>query len=190
MSICYYLVMHMKDWVSDNIIYRFCGCSYANTQEELFDTLEDLIPKEFLNRDISDLGCGDGTNSLRIKKIFKAKSIKGYERNPHLVSMAKENDLDVVTCDLTKEVPNGDLAIFSLSLHHIPNSEKAKILKQVAQNFNYVFLLEPVLDLWHFLFDFGYALSHKDWIKLFDESFSEYELLEHQKFLVVFSKKS
>jgi len=181
--------MNIREWIADNIGYRFSGCSYAKYHDRIFDPIKELIPDKFKNRAVSDLGCGDGQNTLRIKRIFDAKTIIGYERNPHLVERARERGVEVEQLDLNKSIPRGEMATFSLALHHIDNKNKVKVLKEVAENFKYVFLIEPMNDLYHRLFDAGHVLSKEKWLKVFDEALGSYSLHEQGNHLIVFYKK-
>lgn len=178
--------MGIREWIADNIAYRFGDCGYAKGHDKIFDPLEKLVPKNFKNRKISDLGCGDGQNTLRIKKIFNAKEIVGYERNPHLVKQAQRRGIKTTQMDLTKKIPQGEMATFSFALHHIKDKDKVGVLKKVANNFDYIFLIEPVNDIWHVLFDGGDVLSRKGWIKVFDKALGKYQLHQQGKHLAVF----
>lgn len=181
--------MSIKEWIADNVGYRFCGCAYAKYHERIFESIRELIPEEFLYKDISDLGCGDGTNSLRIKDIFQAKSVIGYERNPYLAQRARAKGLIIKPIDLNREIPSGEMATFSFALHHIRDKDKVTVLKKAADNYVYVFLIEPLRDLYHLLFDAGYPLKKKEWIKVFDEALGNYKLYHQGNNLIVFFKK-
>ncbi len=80
--------MNIREWIVDNIAYRFGGCGYAKYHDRIYDPIKKLIPLDFMDREIFDLGCGDGQNTLRIKKVFEAKSMVGYERNSYMVEKA------------------------------------------------------------------------------------------------------
>ncbi len=180
--------MNVRHWIADNIGYRFSGCFYAKAHDHIFNHIETKIPKEFLGKRISDLGCGDGSNTLRIKRVFKAKSIVGYERNVYNVERAKKKGLKVKRLDLNSKFPKGELASFTFSLHHLEDKERS--LKKVKDNFNYIFLCEPCNDLYHRLLDAGSPLSKEGWIKLFDSVLGKYELHQYKNNLIVFYRKS
>jgi len=180
--------MNIRHWIADNIGYRFSGCFYAKTHDHIFNFIETKIPKEFLGKSISDLGCGDGLNTLRIEKIFKAKNIVGYERNSYLIERVERKGLKVKRSNLNSNFPKGELASFTFSLHHLDDKEKS--LRKARDNFNYIFLCEPCNDLYHRLLDVGRPLIKKDWIKLFDKVLGRYELHQYKNNLIVFHKKS
>ena len=62
--------MKIRKWIEENIMFRRFGCWNTIFHKSLFDFIESKIPKAFLEKEISDLGCGDGTNTVRIKKLF------------------------------------------------------------------------------------------------------------------------
>src|SRR3989344_6405715 len=143
--------MNIREWIADNIIYRFGGCFYAKTHDHIFDYIAPITPDEFKGRAVSDFGCGDGTNTIRIAETFKSKSITGFEINKFLVKSARKKGLNVKKWDLDKKVPKGEMATFTFALHHIKDKEKC--LREIKRNFKYVFLIEPCNDLYHRLLD-------------------------------------
>jgi len=179
--------MKIREWLADNIGYRFSGCLYAKSHDHIFDYISSVIPNEFTGKEISDLGCGDGTNTLRLKEIFKPKSITGYERNEYLIKKAKEKGLKVKRTDLNKEISRGELAAFTFSLHHI--ADKEKCLRSIKRNFKYIFLIEPCNGLYHKLLDAGDPLSKEDWRKLFDKVFGKYKSYQYKNNILVFYTK-
>lgn len=179
--------MNVREWIADNLIYRFGGCFYSRTHDHVFDQIASVVPEKFMRRHVSDLGCGDGTNTQRIKEVFKAKSITGYELNEHLVKRAREKSLKIKKSDLDKKVPKGELATFVFALHHIKDKEKC--LRKVKKNFDLVFLIEPTNDLYHRLFDAGDPLSENEWKELFDKVFGKYSMHRYKSSVVVFYSK-
>lgn len=117
--------MNIRAWIADNIGYRFFGCAYNATTQPLFDYLATVAPKHLLGRRIADMGCGDGTNTLRIRNIFRPKEIVGYERNPYLIERARVHGLTVHEYDLNKAIPKGEMGVFMLSLHHLTDKKKS-----------------------------------------------------------------
>lgn len=178
--------MRIKEWIAENIGYRFFGCFYNTLNKPLFDFIESEVPKDFLNRNISDLGCGDGSNTLKIRRIFKAKEVIGYDHNDYLLRKAHKKGLKVEKIDLDKEMPRGEMAVFTFSLHHLKDKEKA--LRNVIANFDYLFLCEPIKDLYHALLDAGKPLRREEWIEIFDKILKSYRLYQFKNNLVVFYK--
>jgi len=180
-------MMDIKEWIAENIGYRFFSCFYNIFNKPLFNYTKSKIPDDFFGREISDLGCGDGSNTLRIKRIFKPKSIVGYDHNDYLLKRARKRNLKVKKLDLNKEMPKGEMATFTLALHHLKDKEKA--LRETVKNFRYFFLCEPIRNLYHALLDGGKTLPKQEWIDLFDKVFKDYTLFQFQSSLIVFYKK-
>lgn len=177
-------MMEIKEWIANNIGYRFGGCFYAKTHDHIFNFISSLIPEEFKGRVVSDLGCGDGTNTFRIKKVFNAKDVVGYEKNDYLIKRARKNGLRIVKMDLDKKIPKGELAVFTFSLHHIKDKERC--LANVKKNFKQIFLIEPCNDLYHRLLDAGDPISREDWIQLFDKVLGKYKKFDYKNNIIVF----
>lgn len=104
--------MHLQQWLAEHIGYRFFGCEYNSRTGPIFDFIKSKVPRSFLEKRIADLGCGDGTNTLRIKRIFRPKEIVGYEQNDYLIERAKKLGVKVHKRDLNKGFPHGDMATF------------------------------------------------------------------------------
>lgn len=179
--------MGFKEWLAEEIGYRFFGCLYNRFHDPLFNFIATKVPADFLGRNVYDLGCGDGSNTLRIGRIFKAHRLTGYDHNNHLLQRARRQGLEVKKVDLNTELPSGELAAFTFSLHHFKNKEE--ILKRAVQNFDRLFLCEPIKDLYHALFDAGKPLKRVDWLLLFDKTLKRYVLHQFKNQLIIFYRK-
>ena len=179
--------MRLQEWLWDHLYYRFWGCYNSENQGHIFNYIESVIPKSFQRKFLSDLGCGDGKNTLRIKKAFKTKGINGYDRNKHLVKRAVLNGINAKVLDLEKYMPKGEQGSFIMSLHHLKNKEV--ILRKAKENFKQLFLCEPCLTFRLRLIDGGKPLSKKDWISLFDKVFGNYQLYEYLNLMMVFYER-
>ena len=168
--------------------YRLVGNFVANLHSRpYFDFLKGRVPPEFLGREVSDLGCGDGFATRKIVELFKAKSIKGYELNDDLIKRARKRGLVVEKIDLEKEIPAGELAVVWGVLHHL--KDKENFLKRIRSNFNYAVFNEPIKAVWAFL-DGGQPLAEEEWRKLFSEILGNCDILRFKDQLFVFWKKS
>lgn len=179
--------MNVREWIADNVGYRFFGCAYNATTQPLFDYLATVTPKEFLGRSIADLGCGDGINTLRTQKIFRPNAIVGYERNSYLIERARDRGITVRQRDLNESIPKGEMGVFMLSLHHLTDKQEA--LTQTTRNFRFLVICEPMQDLYHALFDAGKPLSRTGWTKLFDGVLKDYQFFEFRRTAIAFWKK-
>jgi len=180
--------MNIRKWIAYNIGYRFFGCLYNSTHDPLFDFIESKIPQEFFDRKILDLGCGDGANTKRIERVFRTKNIIGFDRNVSLLKRARKKGQKVEKFDLDKDLPNGEIAAFTFSLHHAKNKEKT--LDETVKKFNYIFLCEPIRGLYHIFFDAGEPLNKADWVMLFDNYLKKYTLHQYKNNLIVFYHKT
>lgn len=180
--------MRIKEWVAENIGYRFFGCFYNIFNKPLFNFIESKIPKDFLNKKISDLGCGDGSNTLRIRRIFRAKEVIGYDHNDYLLKKAQKKGLKVEKINLNIKIPKGEMAVFTFSLHHLRDKEKA--LRDVIVNFDYLFLCEPIKDLYHAFLDAGEPFRKEEWIEVFDKVLKRYLLYQYRNNLIVLYRRS
>jgi len=167
--------------------YPLLGNLIANLHsKKYFDFIADKIPPEFLNREISDLGCGDGFATRKIKSLFKAKSIKGYEVSKYLANKAKKRGLEIELLDLGKEIPKGEMAVVWGVIHHLNNQEEA--LSKIRSNFNYAVFNEPIKSFWAFL-DGGEPLTEPEWKNLFNKTLGDCMFLKFKDNLFVFWKK-
>ena len=180
--------MRIKEWIGENIGYRFFGCLYNKSHDHIFTFIQSKIPKDFLHRTISDLGCGDGGNTIRVQKVFQTKKIIGYDHNNFLLDRARKKRLLVKKFDFNSQLPTGEMATFTFSLHHAYDKEKT--LREVVEKFRYIFVCEPCLDFYHWLFDGGEPLPKEKWIELFDKTLKKYLIYQYKNNLVVFYKKS
>ena len=171
-----------------NLIYTTLGCSINKLFcDKFFDFIEDKIPREFLYRNISDLGCGDGYGTEMIKEIFKARSITGYEIVETQVKRAKRRGLKVKVIDLNKDVPKGEMVTAWFMLHHLKDKEST--LKKIKNNFDYLVIVESVKSFIH-NFDGGKPLPKEEWINLFDRVLGRYRMFQYKDgSLFIFWKK-
>ena len=179
--------MRIREWVAENIGYRFFGCLYNRSHDHIFRFIKSKVPEDFLYRSISDLGCGDGGNTIRIQRVFSPKEIIGYDHNDFLLERAKKRGVRAEKIDFKFGLPKGEMGVFTFSLHHAPDKEKT--LREAVNNFQFIFLCEPSLDLYHWLLDGGTPLPKRKWIELFDKVLGQYLLYEYKNNLIVFYRR-
>jgi SAM-dependent methyltransferase len=177
--------MRVRKFIIEDIGYKLAPCLYNRFHDPLFEFIQSKIPKDFLNKSIHDLGCGDGENTLRIQKTFQPKKILACDRSKPMLERAKKKGFITLKLDFNSEFPKGEMATFTYSLHHAYNKEG--VLKKAATKFKYLFICEPYLNLFHF-FNWGHVPSKKYWIKLFDKILRKYSLYEYKNNLIVFYK--
>ena len=151
-----------------------------------FNFIKDKIPHAFFNRKISDLGCGDGCSSQRIKEAFKAKSIVGFEINDYLIKRAKKRGLKVEKKDLEQYVPSGEMATVWGVVHHL--KEKKGFLQKIRHNFQYAVFNEPIKTFWAFL-DGGLPMEEEKIRNLFTDALGNYQTMRFKNNIFIFWKK-
>lgn len=175
---CWHKELRMK------IGYKLMGNLIANlTSGPFYQFLKDNVPLEFLGRNVSDLGCGDGFSSLKIKEILRAKSIKGFEINDDLIKRARKRGLTVEKLNLEKEMPKGEMATIWGVLHHL--KDKENFLKKIQSNFKYAVFNEPIKNIWSFL-DGGEPLTEKEWRNIFSKILGDCKFLRFKDNLFIF----
>ena len=104
--------------------------------------LESIVPREFLYRQVDDLGCGDGKVTLLLKEILQPTELHGYDINHGLVRRAREKGITAQAMNLDDEVPRGEMAVIWGVLHHLKNPERC--LQKLKENYPLIFIREPV----------------------------------------------
>lgn len=104
--------------------------------------LEENLPPAFLNRDLDDLGCGDGRITLILRDIFQPTRLRGFDVNPILVKRARRKGIEAEVRDLNTQMPAGELAVMWGVLHHLQDREAC--LKHISENYAMAFIREPV----------------------------------------------
>ena len=100
------------------------------------------IPQEFLNKELDDLGCGDGRITQLLGQVFKAKKLRGFDVYPSLVKRACRKGVDACIFDLETGMPSGELGVMWGVLHHLKDREAC--IKRIAENYPMVFIREPI----------------------------------------------
>lgn len=176
----------IRELFVETIGYRFFPCLYNRFHDPLFEFVKSKLPKDFLRKRIYDLGCGDGGNTVRIRKVFQPKNIIACDRNKYMLERAKKKGFKVQKINFNDDFPKGEMATFTFSLHHAYDKEKT--LQKAVDNFKYIFILEPCLDLYHFLFDGGHVPKRERWREIFDKVLKKYQLYSLKNNLIVFYK--
>jgi hypothetical protein len=104
--------------------------------------LESRIPRAFQQRELDDLGCGDGKITLRLKNVFQPRKLRGFDVNPNLVRRAQKKGITAEIQDLDAGVPSGELAVMWGVLHHLKDRDTC--LKRIGNNYSMAFIREPI----------------------------------------------
>jgi hypothetical protein len=129
-----------------NIVYSLFGTNFVigTHIKDQIKMLKENVPQDFRQRDLDDLGCGDGKITLQLKEIFQPRKLRGFDVNPNLVKRARHNGIEAEVCDLDATIPSGDLAVMWGVLHHLKDQETC--LKRIRDNYNLAFIREPLKD--------------------------------------------
>jgi len=127
-----------------HVIYSLFGTNFVigSHVKDQIRVLEDNLPLEFQQRDLDDLGCGDGKITLRLKKIFQPRNLRGFDVNPNLVKRARKFGIEAQVSDLDSGMPSGELAVMWGVLHHLKDREAC--IKRIKENYRMAFIREPV----------------------------------------------
>ena len=130
--------------------------------------LKNRVPADFYNREMDDLGCGDGKITRRLEELFHSRKVRGFDVYPALVKRAQERGIETSLLDLESELPKGELAVMWGVLHHLKNPEAC--LKRISENYRMTFIREPIKNKPVKGFEMGEPLLKKQiegWIQTY-----------------------
>ena len=104
--------------------------------------LDTRLPPEFRQREIDDLGCGDGKTTLLLKQVFQPRKLRGFDVNPFLVARAVTKGIEAEVKNLDAGLPSGELAVMWGVLHHLKDRETC--IKRIRDNYQMAFIREPL----------------------------------------------
>lgn len=104
--------------------------------------LRQRVPADFLQRDMDDLGCGDGKITVLLKEVFQPRKLRGFDIHPALIRRARQKGIEAEIANLDEEMPRGELAVMWGVLHHLKNKEHC--LRRISENYTLAFIREPV----------------------------------------------
>jgi len=125
---------------------RGVNFNYYNT-DAVISKLRESAPKSFFGRKISDIGCGDGVNTIKIAKVLKAIDVCGYDISMSLVDKAKDRGLKVVVVNRDEKI-TGDLGVLWGVVHHF--ADPVEDMVKIVKNFKSFLIREPT-DRWRIL---------------------------------------
>jgi hypothetical protein len=110
--------------------------------KEQIKLLKSHVPREFQQRELDDLGCGDGKITTRLTDVFQPKKLRGFDVSPALVKRARSRGIDARVLDLESDLPKGELAVMWGVLHHLKDREAC--IKRLKENYRLAFIREPM----------------------------------------------
>jgi SAM-dependent methyltransferase len=146
--------------------------------------LESVLPKAMLNREVDDLGCGDGKVTVLLQKILKPAKLRGFDVNKGLVKLAKERGIDAQIWDFDKDMPKGDMAVVWGVLHHL--QDPAQCLRRLRENYPLIFIREPVRTGFFKGMELGNPMRINELTALFNNSLPGHQIHICGKSVLVF----
>lgn len=152
----------IKFW--EKIVYASGYNMNLYNTDMAIDGLKGCIPKKFLNREVADVGCGDGVNTIKIEKAVRAKEMVGYEMSSNLIKTARNKGLKIIQVSPGYEV-TGDLGVLWGVVHHFDDPEEE--MYRIIKNFKSFIIREPT-DHWR-IFEAGKRYPEKTMTKWVEE---------------------
>ncbi|GBD34235.1 Ribosomal RNA large subunit methyltransferase G [bacterium HR34] len=126
----------------EQLVYMF-GVNFSAYDVDIeLHYLSKNLNKKYKNRNVVDIGCGDGSVSLKLKSILKPKSFIGVDVYETLVESAKKKGINARVLDVEKQDISGDLGIMWGVLHHL--NDPIGTLKKLKNNFNNLIIRECI----------------------------------------------
>lgn len=152
--------------ILEKIMYGFgINISGYNVGREM-DCLKENLAESYKNRDVVDIGCGDGKISLELIKILKPKSFLGIDSSQALINSARKRGLDVKLLDIEKQKISGDLGVMWGVIHHFNNP--VETLEMLKKNFNNLIIRESIDD--KRIFELGHKLNKSEFVELLEKT--------------------
>lgn len=164
--IIFFLIILIMNKTIEKLMYSFgINISAYNVKREL-DYLHKNLLDTYKNRDIVDIGCGNGKISLKLIPILKSKSFLGIDISRSLIKSAKRRGINANLLNIEDQEISGDLGIMWGVLHHLNNP--IETLKKLKKNFNSLIIRESINE--KRLFELGHKLNRDKLMKMLEES--------------------
>ncbi|PIU30507.1 hypothetical protein COT07_00390 [Candidatus Woesearchaeota archaeon CG07_land_8_20_14_0_80_44_23] len=161
-----FLIILVMNKIIEKLMYSFgINISGYNVKREL-DYLHKNLPDMCKNRDVVDIGCGDGKISLKLIPILKPKSFLGIDLSKSLIKSAKKRGINAKVLNIENQEISGDLGIIWGVLHHLNNP--IETLKKLKKSFNGLIIRESIDE--KRLFELGHKLNRDKLIEMLEES--------------------
>ena len=130
------------------------------------NSLQKNLPKNYLNRHVTDIGCGDGKISLKLIPILKPKSFIGIDLSKSLIKFAKKRGINAKVLNIENQKISGDVGILWGVLHHLDNP--IQTLKKLKKDFNSLIIRESINK--KRLLELGHKFNRHELMKIFKKS--------------------
>ncbi len=146
--------------------------------------LKEIVPPTFQQKQMDDLGCGDGKVTLLLKEIFLPKRVRGFDIDPGLVRRARKKEIEADVRNLDEDIPTGELAVMWGVLHHLKDREYC--LNRIKQNYSLIFVREPVRNSIIKGLELGHPIMRGEIEHLVEEHLPESQIFYHGNSIFVF----
>jgi len=146
--------------------------------------LKEIVPPVFQQRQMDDLGCGDGKITLLLKEIFLSKRSRGFDINPGLVRRARKRGIEADVRNLDEDMPTGELAVMWGVLHHLKDRECC--LNKIKENYALIFIREPVRSSSIKGLELGHPLTRGEIEHLIETHLSNSQIFYHGNSIFIF----
>ena len=146
--------------------------------------LKEIVPVTFQQRQMDDLGCGDGKVTLLLKEIFLPERVRGFDINPGLVRRARKKGIEADVQNLGEDMPTGELAVMWGVLHHLKDRECC--LNKIKENYALIFIREPVRSSTIKWLELGHPLTKDEIEHLVKEHLPDSQIIYHGNSIFIF----
>ena len=146
--------------------------------------LKEIVPTVFQQRQMDDLGCGDGKVTVLLKDIFLPKKVRGFDVDPGLVRRARKRGIEADVRNLDEDMPTGELAVMWGVLHHLKDRECC--LNKIRENYALIFIREPVRNSTVKWLELGHPMKKDEIEHLVKEHLSDSQIFYHGNSIFIF----
>jgi len=146
--------------------------------------LKKIVPPTFQQRQMDDLGCGDGKVTLLLKEIFLPKRVRGFDINPGLVRRARDRGIEADVRNLDEDIPTGELAVMWGVFHHLKDRECC--LNGIKENYALIFIREPVRNSILKVLELGHPLIREEIERLVEKHLSNSQIFYYGNSIFIF----
>ncbi|MDX1536051.1 MAG: class I SAM-dependent methyltransferase [Candidatus Spechtbacterales bacterium] len=150
----------------EKILYSF-GTSFSGYDVDIeIKYLKDNILDKYKNRDVVDIGCGDGKLSIRIKEVLEPESFLGVDLSDAMIASAQKKGLDARVLNVEETNLSGDMGVMWGSLHHLTNP--VRTTKNLSGKFKDIMIRESIDD--SRIFELGHKMSKQDLMNVIEDA--------------------
>lgn len=146
--------------------------------------LKEIVPAAFQQRQMDDLGCGDGKITVQLKDIFLPKSLRGFDVNPGLVRRAQSKGIQAEVRNLEEDMSTGELAVMWGVLHHLEDMEGC--IKKLKENYSLIFIRDPLKEGGIKGLELGHPLRKGEIERLIEKQLADSQVFYYDNAIFIF----